>query len=72
MQKIVDVFDGSAQRRKGEIHPTDAIVGIGRVRRGLGKGGESCWRGQQRRALWRGRDVSQWKLHHGVVQFTVF
>ncbi len=39
MQKIVDVFGGSVRRRKREIHPADVIVGTGRVRRGLGKGG---------------------------------
>jgi hypothetical protein len=33
------------------IIPADVIVGTERVGRGLGKGGESCWRGQQRRAL---------------------
>ena len=39
MRKIVDVFGGSAQRRKGEIHPADAIVGTGRVGGVLGRGG---------------------------------
>jgi len=39
MRKIVDVFGGSARRQKRKIHPADAIVGTGRVRRGLGKRG---------------------------------
>ena len=34
-----------AQRRKHNTHPADARVGTGHVRRGSGKGGESCWRG---------------------------
>ena len=38
MQKIIYSFGGSARRWKREIHPTDAIVGAGGVRRGLGKG----------------------------------
>jgi len=39
MRKIIYSFGGSARRRKHEIHPTDTIVGAGRVGRGLGKGG---------------------------------
>ena len=39
MRKIVDVFGGSARRRKRKIHPADVIVGTGHVRRGLGKRG---------------------------------
>jgi hypothetical protein len=39
MRKIVDFFGGSARRRTRETHPADAIVGTGRVGRGLGKGG---------------------------------
>ena len=52
-------FGGSARRRKRDTHPADAIVGTERVGRGLGKGGESCWRGRQRRALWRTRPRCQ-------------
>ena len=40
MGKIVKFFGGSALRQKRDMHPTDAIVGTGRVGRGLGKGGE--------------------------------
>lgn len=39
MRKIVYYFGGSARRRTRETHPADAIVGAGRVGRGLGKGG---------------------------------
>ena len=39
MRKIVDFFGGSARTRKRDTHPADAIVGTGRVGRGLGKGG---------------------------------
>ena len=39
MRKIVDFFGGSARRQKLDTHPADAIVGPGRVGRGLGKGG---------------------------------
>jgi hypothetical protein len=39
MQKKVYYFGGSARRRTRETHPADAIVGAGRVGRGLGKGG---------------------------------
>ncbi len=35
-------FGGSARRWKRDMHPADAIVGTGRIGRGLGKGGESC------------------------------
>jgi hypothetical protein len=36
--------------------PRHAIVGTGRVGRGRGKGGESCWRWGQRLALWSRRE----------------
>ena len=55
-------FGGSARRRKRDTHPADAIVGTERVGRGLGKGGESCWRGRQRRALWRTRGVKTMEI----------
>ena len=55
-------FGGSARRRKRDTHPADAIVGTERVGRGLGKGGESCWRGRQRRALWRTRGVTTMEI----------
>ncbi len=41
----------------------------------MGRGGESCWRGQQRRALWRTRRVRDGKLHHrecNLLYFTWF
>jgi len=41
----------------------------------LGRGGESCWRGQQCRALWRTRRVRDGKLHHrecNLLYFTRF
>jgi len=38
-RRIVYFSGGSARRRKRKIHPADAIVGAGRVGRGLGKGG---------------------------------
>ena len=37
--KIVNFFGGGARRRKCNRHPADAIVGTGRIGRGLGKGG---------------------------------
>ena len=38
MQKVVYFLGGRARRRKRNIHPADALVGTGRVGRGLGKG----------------------------------
>ena len=38
MQKVIYFFGGSAWRRKGNVHPADALVGTGHVGRGLGKG----------------------------------
>jgi hypothetical protein len=42
--------------------PADAIVGTGRVGRGCGKGGESCWRWGQCHALWRTPRVSMMEM----------
>jgi hypothetical protein len=39
VQKILYFFGGSVQRQKHNTHPANAIIGAGRVGRGLTKGG---------------------------------
>ena len=62
VRKIIYFFGGSVRRRKRNIHPADAIVGEGRVGRGLMKGGGSCWGGRQRCSLWRTRGVTTMRI----------
>jgi hypothetical protein len=41
MRKILYFLGGSARRQKCDIHPANAIIGVGHVGRGLTKGGGS-------------------------------